>query len=47
MNLLQKLGLRSRADAFRQEAISDGIGAPELVALREGDAREIDRKSVV
>ena len=50
MNLLQKLGLRSRADAFRQEAISDGIGAPELVALREGDAREIEalyRESVL
>ena len=42
MNLLQRLGLSSRVEAYRQEAASDGIGATELVALREGDAREIE-----
>ncbi len=42
MNLLARMGLRSRADHYRQPATGDGIGRTELVALREGDAREIE-----
>jgi O-methyltransferase len=42
MNLLDRLGLRSRAGAYRQPATSDGIGKAELAGLREADAREIE-----
>jgi O-methyltransferase len=41
-NIGERLGIRAANAAYYQTAVSDGIGATELVALREGDAREIE-----
>ena len=41
-NIGERLGIRAANAAYYQTAVSDGIGAPELAALREGDAREIE-----